>query len=127
MTDLTGEPGWPYDTMHFTLKQSGSPEFITVLEGIKELHQSKSRDYGTNADPLANIKGSEAFGLPSWIGVSIRIQDKMFRIQSAVQQYLEFGTVSMSHDSLEDDFKDICSYGAIGVVEVQRWERNHAE
>jgi len=116
----------PYTKMFFSHQERkvhpDSQQFMDILDGIKELHLSKSRDYGTADDPFANIKMTEDFGLPAWIGVAIRMQDKMKRLQSAVQQYIKTGTVNMSHDSLLDDFRDLCNYGGIGAVFVTNWE-----
>lgn len=131
MPDLTREPGWPYDTMHFTHKKPTihphSQKFMDILDGIKELHISKSKDYGSEDDPFANVRMTESFGLPAWIGVAIRMQDKMVRLQNAVQQFMKTGEVNMAHDSLLDDFRDLCNYGGIGAVFVEEWESsNHA-
>ena len=107
--------------MHFTLKPSGDSAFLAELEQIRNLHVQKAADYGTAEDPLANIKMTEAFGLPSWIGVAIRMQDKMARLHSAVKQYLDTGKVTMANESLRDAFADMASYSIIGTVEVDRW------
>jgi hypothetical protein len=111
--------------MHFNERSAGDPNFLAELEAMKELHLRKSGDYGTREDPLANVRMSEAFGLPSWIGVAIRLQDKMVRIQNAVKQYLDTNQVTMSNESLRDAFSDLSAYGVIGVVEVDRWEENN--
>jgi len=107
--------------MHFEHKSAGDPAFLAELESMKALHARKAADYGTGKDPLANIRMTEAFGLPAWIGVAIRMQDKMARLHSAVKQYLDTGKVIMANESLRDAFADIAAYAAIGAVEVDRW------
>ena len=116
----------PYEKMHFSHKRvhPDSLRFELLLEEVKRLHRSKSQDYGTTDDPFANIRMTEDFGLPAWVGVAIRMNDKMKRLQSAVMQLLDSGQVKMAHDSLQDDFLDLCNYGAIGALMAQEWEWN---
>ena len=70
----------------------------------------KSQGYGTNDDPLANVRGSTEWGVPGWQGAMIRAQDKIRRLQA----YAVRG--ELPYESVEDAFKDLASYAIIGLV-----------
>jgi len=81
-----------------------------ILEEIRTLHEAKGADYGSDEDPFANLRASEQFGLPAWVGVAIRMQDKMTRIQSFVRKgFLE-------NESVEDSFLDLANYAMLGLA-----------
>ncbi len=74
------------------------------------LHNQKQSDYGRTNDPFANVRASEDFGIPAWVGCMTRANDKMVRLQKAARG----GTIV--NDSTEDDFIDLAVYAAIGLV-----------
>ena len=81
-----------------------------VLREAGELHDLKARDYGMDEDPLKNVRNSEDFGVPAWVGCSIRLNDKVKRLQTMAQKG------SLSNESAIDSFMDIIVYAAIGLV-----------
>lgn len=84
--------------------------FREVLDEMWRLHEKKGQDYGSATDPFANVRNSEAFGMPAWVGAALRAQDKMVRIQAAATRG------SLANESLEDAFIDLANYAAIGLV-----------
>jgi hypothetical protein len=55
-----------------------------------ELHRSKSADYGSEADPLANIRqGADFVDIEPWRGCMVRIADKVQRLRT----YCRTGTL----------------------------------
>jgi hypothetical protein len=51
------------DPLHERSEHPSSRRFLELLEEMLELHRSKSADYGSEADPLANIRqGAEFVG-----------------------------------------------------------------
>ena len=64
---------------------------------------------------------SEGFGIPAWIGVGVRMNDKMKRLQTASQQYLESGQVRLQHEGLLDIANDFAVYGIILRIMIQEW------
>lgn len=87
-----------------------SRAFYTVLAEAARLHDKKQRDYGTDADPFANVRASEDFGIPAWLGCIIRGNDKVRRIQS-------FATRGeLANESIEDAIIDLCVYAGIALV-----------
>lgn len=67
-------------------RKFGHPEFYRALELMADTHERKSHDYGSGADPLANCRASEAFGVPAWVGVLIRANDKVTRVKSFLER-----------------------------------------
>lgn len=93
-----------------------SDAFHAILKEMAEMHDRKQADYGRPADerdagdPFANIRTATFFGLKPWVGASIRMNDKMGRIQAAARgQHLE-------NESVEDSFLDMAVYSIIALV-----------
>ena len=86
------------------------PGFLEVLEEIRRLHLSKGQDYGTPDDIFANVRASAEFGIPAWLGVAIRMNEKLRRIKSFV------ANGRLQHESIEDAFLDLASYAIIGLT-----------
>jgi len=87
-----------------------NPAFHKLLEEIAELHDSKNTDYATTADPLANLKDCVRMGQPPIMGVAIRLQDKMRRIENF------FSNGHLKHEAVRDSFIDLAIYALLGVV-----------
>jgi hypothetical protein len=87
-----------------------SRKFYAVLAEAAKLHDKKQRDYGSDADPFANVRASEDFGIPAWLGCIIRGNDKVRRIQS-------FATRGeLANESIEDALIDLLVYAGIALV-----------
>lgn len=74
------------------------------------MHDKKQKDYGREGDPFANVRASADFGVPAWIGCTIRMNDKMKRLQKAARG----GT--MANESVEDSLLDLAVYAIIALV-----------
>ena len=98
--------GWKQPTNYHPSTQ----RFLDTLDTMRELHLRKGADYGTNADPFANVRASEDFGIPAWVGCMVRANDKMRRLQKAAQGG------EMANESVEDSLLDLAVYAAIGYV-----------
>ena len=94
--------------------------FMQILADCAKLHIQKSLGYGSERDSLENVRASEAFGVPSFIGVAIRLNDKMQRLKNLASRG------SLSCEPAEDAFYDICCYGAIGLVLLREWQEKEA-
>jgi len=88
----------------------GDPRFHALLKQIGDLHDIKQQGYGTHEDPLANVRASEAFGIPAWVGAMVRANDKMKRLQTYVKQE------TLPCESVEDAFMDLAVYALIGLI-----------
>jgi len=87
-----------------------SEKFYQLLKEAGELHDKKQNDYGAENDPFANVRASEDFGIPGWVGCMMRANDKMKRIQKAASGK------ELSNESLRDSLMDLAVYSLIGIV-----------
>lgn len=87
--------------------------FHEILKELGDLHDKKGLDYGASADSLANVRASAAFGVPAWIGVAIRMRDKMTRLQAFAR------AGALANESLEDSLRDIAVYAVIALVLIE--------
>lgn len=78
---------------------------------MKETHDAKGHDYG-DEDEYANIHASAEFGIPPWIGVALRMNDKIHRLQ----KFARVGILKVRGESVLDSFLDLAVYGVIGHI-----------
>jgi len=90
--------------------ETGHPGYLALLDEMAALHRRKAADYGRGADPFANVRSSAEFGLPAWIGVMIRANDKMHRIKSLAVNG------ALKNESVEDSLMDLAAYALIALV-----------
>lgn len=84
--------------------------FEDVCKEMIALHNKKGIDYGSDDDPYANVRASQGFGVPPWLGAVIRLNDKIIRVQSFVRNG------KLENESLYDSLRDIAVYGVIAQV-----------
>lgn len=87
-----------------------SARFHAILKELGDLHDRKQMDYGRPNDPFANVRATEAFGIPAWVGAAMRANDKMTRIQKFAQYE------TLANESVEDSLRDLAVYAVIGLV-----------
>lgn len=91
-------------------RHPASARFHELLATMGELHDRKQKDYGRDDDPFANVRGTEDWGQPAWVGAMIRGTDKIKRLQT----YARKG--ELANESVEDAFLDLAVYALIGLV-----------
>ena len=84
--------------------------FMAIIDEIVAMHNKKQKDYGTDSDPFANVRASEDFGIPDWVGCMVRANDKMKRLQKAAQGK------ELANESVEDSLLDLAVYSIIGLA-----------
>lgn len=84
--------------------------FTKVLEEIQAMHDKKQADYGSDSDPFANIRASELFGMPAWLGAILRANDKISRIQAFSRKG------ELVNESVEDSLLDLAVYAVIALA-----------
>jgi hypothetical protein len=89
---------------------TGDPRFHALLKRIGDLHDMKQADYGSEGDPFANVRASEAFGVPAWVGTVIRANDKMKRLQTFAK------AKTLKNESVEDSLMDLAVYALIALI-----------
>jgi hypothetical protein len=75
------------------------------------MHRSKSHDYGSQHDPLANIRnGAEFVGIEPWRAAMVRLSDKVTRLATFNR------TGELNHEAVEDTLLDLASYALLCLV-----------
>jgi hypothetical protein len=101
-----------HDTRGSTTHPS-SQAFYDLCDALKEMHRSKSNDYGcpTGTDPLANIRNGAAFvGIEPWRAAMVRLSDKVTRLAT----FNAKGT--LTYEGVEDTLVDLASYALLSLV-----------
>jgi hypothetical protein len=88
----------------------GDARFHALLNEIADLHDKKQQDYGTSGDPLANIRGSEQWGIPSWVGAMVRANDKVKRLQKLAKEG------ALANEAARDSFMDLAVYALLALI-----------
>ena len=88
----------------------GAVRFHEILRELGDLHDSKGADYGRDGDSFANIRASEEWGIPAWVGAMVRATDKVRRLQRFAQRG------SLMNEGAEDSLRDIAVYAIIALV-----------
>jgi hypothetical protein len=87
-----------------------NPRFHALLEEIADMHDKKSHDYAKDSDPFSNFRKCEAFGIPAFKGVLVRLSDKWSRIEQ-----LSSGKTAQN-ESLRDSLIDNAVYSLLAVL-----------
>jgi hypothetical protein len=108
--------GKPCDLVHPT-----SQAYFDLLDRMKALHSSKSRDYGSEHDPLANIRNGALFvGIEPWKGAMVRLSDKVTRLATFNR------TGRLEHEGVEDNLMDLASYALLALLLFREEHRGKA-
>lgn len=89
---------------------NGDPRFMALLDEMRILHCRKGNDYGKKTDYLSNLRASERFGVPAWIGSLIRLNDKMVRLENVATG------VELTNESAEDSLIDMACYSLLTLI-----------
>lgn len=110
MADPDDESGDEPDPLHERV-HSSTQAFLGLLDELEEMHLSKSHDYGSANDPLANIRnGAEFVGIEPWRAAMVRLSDKVTRLASYNR------TGRLNHESVEDSLLDLASYALLTLL-----------
>lgn len=91
-------------------RHPASERFHRILRDLGHLHDRKQADYGRDDDPFANVRASNEWGVPEWVGAMVRATDKVRRLQT----YARRG--SLANEGVEDAFMDLAVYAVIALV-----------
>lgn len=96
-----------------------STRFVEILDELKELHERKNKDYGTvnlvgEFDPLGNLEACRRLGVEPIVGVVVRLEDKMARLESFVRRD------ELLCESVEDTLRDMAVYSILGLILLER-------
>lgn len=91
-------------------RHPNSEKFHALLKEAGELHDKKQADYGRDHDPFANVRSSYEWGVDSWVGAMIRLNDKVKRLQTLSKKG------GLANEAAIDSFMDIAVYALIARV-----------
>ena len=92
-------------------RHPSSTAFVDLLREMQRLHESKSLDYGSEEDPLANIRqGADFVGFEPWRGCMVRIADKVQRLKTFCR------TGRLVHEGVRDTLLDLSAYSLLAIV-----------
>ena len=77
-----------------------------TCEQARKIMAAKNHDYTAGGSPFANFEGSLYLGIDPVLGILLRVQDKMKRIETFVRQ----GTLAVKSESVDDAISDIVNY-----------------
>ena len=86
---------------------------IIFNEEALSLINSKNDDYANPTDFYANFRLCEQAGIPMFIGVHVRMLDKISRLNSFIERFNRTGEITAHHESIEDTLLDTINYSAI--------------
>jgi hypothetical protein len=88
----------------------GDKRFKQLLRDEWALHCKKAADYGSDSDPLANLRRCERLGIPAITGTLVRLEDKFHRLE----RWHEKG--ALANESVEDTLQDISCYCKLALM-----------
>ncbi len=84
----------------------------STSRGILNLMERKNNDYTGGESPFANFEQSSDFGVDPIVGLSVRMGDKMKRIQT----FCKNGKLSVTNEGVEDAYKDLIGYSLLALA-----------
>ena len=110
---------WRGDSLLENRKHPSSVAFLSLLQEMKTLHESKSADYGSEDDPLANIRtGADFVNIEAWRGCMVRIADKVQRLRTYCR------TGRLVHEGVRDTLLDLSAYSLLAIVLFDEGQRD---
>jgi len=97
---------------------NGHPRFYEILEQLAELHDRKNHDYSNEGDPMSNLRQCADMGIPPWMGVGVRLTDKMDRIKSFAKK----GEFMVDDEGIKDTFRDMAVYSILALILLEEEE-----
>ena len=88
----------------------GDPRFHRLIDELLRLHIKKAQDYGTDGDPLANLRASAELGIPPWKASIVRLRDKFQRLAA----YCTNG--KLANEGVRDTLIDMAAYSLLTLI-----------
>lgn len=99
--------------LHIEFTDETEP-FMNAIYSICAMHVKKAKDYGSDGSPYHNIEACEDMGIPAWVGITLRMNDKEVRIRN----FLKRG--HLANESVRDSIHDNAVYGILRLMEYDR-------
>jgi hypothetical protein len=88
----------------------GHAGYLALLDEMRALHVKKAQDYGTNHDPLANLRASADVGIEPWRSAWLRAKDKVKRIDAFCVNGV------LANEGVEDSLMDLAAYALLALA-----------
>ena len=101
---------------------NGHPAYKAILDERWKLHCEKALAYGSDKDPLANLRSGEKFGVPAWKRCLVEAESAFYRLENYCNGR------NTSNDSMENALLDAGSWCDLALVFLreEREARNKA-
>ncbi len=86
-----------------------------TAKSVVGLMEKKNNDYTAGASPFANFEQSTNYGVDPIVGLSIRMGDKMKRIET----FCKNGKLEVDNEGVEDAYKDLIGYSLIALAMLE--------
>jgi hypothetical protein len=93
-----------------SIRQKIDKKFKAKLLSDIRLYLRKGHDYGRDEDPLSNVRSAEEWGVQPWVGVMIRLTDKIRRLQTLAKKG------QLKNESAQDSLRDIRVYSVLAEI-----------
>jgi len=94
------------------MNREGNPEYLKLLDEMKEMHLAKSAGYaGDNPDHWANFRMSTMLGITPFKGCLVRMSDKFIRICNLTSN----PNNDKVGESIMDTLLDLAVYSLIAI------------
>ena len=80
---------------------------VNIFARSIEIIKAKRVDYSGDADPFANFRLSQFWGVEPWKGAAIRMMDKLSRLR---QLFAKNGEGMVKDESIQDTIVDAINY-----------------
>jgi hypothetical protein len=100
------------------------PRYYELLEKMKDIAEKKGSDYSGQKDVYENFKVCEEFGVPSFMGVLIRITDKHSRLKQLTRKMMKDEAPAVADESFKDTLIDMANYCLICTVLFEEYEKD---
>ena len=96
----------------------GDARFHKLLREMAATHKKKAMDYGSDEDPLANLRRAVDIGVKPSVGTWIRSKDKVGRIDRS------FKRGWLANESLRDSLIDLAAYCLLDIILLEEEAAN---
>jgi len=95
-----------------TIKKWTQTDFLERLTELYsdnvEISKRKNGDYANEDDPFQNFRACQAMGIPSEVGLVVRMTDKLARISNLIHR-----EAKVADESILDTLSDLANYAMI--------------
>lgn len=101
---------------------NGHPAYKAILDRMWELHCEKARAYGTDSDPLANLRESADIGIEPWRACVSEVNSAFYRVKNHCKRG------HLKNDSLANALMDSAAFCLLALLFLEEEEESrHAE